>query len=283
MDHGMRCTYLAAAFCAAWAVTSIANEQLCTAVSKLLPLPGVPEASGVAASRRTPGNVWVHNDAGEPTLFAFDASGKAQGQVRISGVTLTDWEDLAAGSCREGSCLYVADIGDNHHQRKQIAVYRLVEPRIGDTTIASAESWAAAYPDGARDAEALFVLPSGQMFVVSKERPAATALYRFPLSTPGGGIGRLEKVSNLPLDHVTGASASPDGNWVALRTHHELVFYRSADLVSGANSEPRRFDLTPLGEPQGEGVAFGADGLIYLSGEGGGAGGTLVTLRCTLR
>jgi hypothetical protein len=283
MENNMRCTYLAAAFVAAWAVTAVAAEPLCTAAGKLLRLPGVPEASGVAASRRTPGTLWLHNDSGEPTLFAFDVSGRPQGRVSISGATTTDWEDLAVGACREGSCLYVADIGDNHHQRKQITVYRVVEPRVGDATVAPVESWVASYPDGARDAEALFVIPSGQMFIVSKAQPMATALYRFASASPGATAGRLAKVSNLPLDHVTGASTSPDGNWVALRTNKELVFYRTTDLVSGAGGEPRRFDLKALGEPQGEGVAFGADGLVYLAGEGGGAGGTLVTLRCSLR
>lgn len=36
-------------------------------------------------------------------------------------------------------------------------------------------------------------------------------------------------------------------------------------------------------EPQGEGVAVGADGLVYLVGEGGGGSGTLATPLWTLR
>ncbi|MBI3050441.1 MAG: hypothetical protein HYY76_19275 [Acidobacteria bacterium] len=55
------------------------------------------------------------------------------------------------------------------------------------------------------------------------------------------------------------------------------------ELAGGAGARPLRVDLGALGEPQGEGVTIGAGGLVYLVGEGGGRGGTLATLRCTLR
>jgi hypothetical protein len=90
-------------------------------------------------------------------------------------------------------------------------------------------------------------------------------------------------VTKLPFNRVTGAGASPDGNSVAVRTNRELFLYRTQELVGGSNAQPRRFDLTTVREPQGEGVAMAADGVIYLAGEGGGGGGTLATIRCTVR
>jgi hypothetical protein len=257
-----------------------AQTPLCTVTAPVSSLAGVGEASGVAASRRTPGILWSHNDSGPASLFAFDNAGNAKGRVEVTGVSVDDWEDLAVGACPEGSCLYIADIGDNNRVRREITIYRVPEPRADDKATAQAQTWTMTYPDRAHDAEALFATSSGQLFLVSKEDPRTTALYRVP--SPGGSGGRLQVVAQLPLDHVTGASASSDGNWIALRTNTELLFYPAADLIAGKNVQPRRFDLKPVKERQGEGVAFGPDGVIYLVGEGG-RNGTLATIRCALR
>jgi hypothetical protein len=259
-----------------------AQPTLCTVTSGVSPLTGAREASGIAVSRRTSGIIWSHNDSGAANLFAFDESGNIKGRVEVTGAAVGDWEDLAVGPCRDGSCLYVADIGDNNRSRRQLTIYRIPEPRPDDKTVQPAEAWTVTYPDGAHDAEALFVMPNGQMFLVSKENARSTALYRVP-EPAGGSTGRLQPISQLPLDRVTGASASSDGNWVALRTNTEVVFYPAAELLAGKNPQPRRFDLRPLKEPQGEGVAFGSDGLIYLVGEGTGQSGTLAAIKCTLR
>lgn len=258
-----------------------AQQPLCSVTTGVVRLPGVEEASGVAASHRTPGIIWSHNDSGGPDLFAFDQSGHARGRVQVTGASVTDWEDLAAGPCREGWCLYIADIGDNNHVRPNIVIYRVPEPRSGDKVAEPAETWVAAYPDGPRDAEALFVTSTGQLFLVSKANADRTVLYRVPMSD-AGSVGRLEYVAQLPLERVTGADASPDGRWVALRTYTELLLYQTGELVTGKTAQPRRFDLRPLNERQGEGVAFGPDGLVYLVGEGGRSG-TLATVRCSLR
>ena len=200
----------------------------------------------------------------------------------MTGAAVADWEDLAAGPCPAGSCLYVADIGDNNRARRQITIYRVPEPRPDDEATPPAEVWTATYPDRARDAEALLVTPQGEVFLVTKENPRTTALYRVPRAA-AGSVVRLELVSSLSLDRVTGGSVSADGNWAALRTNTTLLLYPAADLLAGKSPQPRQFDLRALNEPQGEGVAFGQDGLVFLVGEGGGASGTLAAVRCSLR
>jgi hypothetical protein len=55
------------------------------------------EASGFAASRRTPELLWVHNDRGSrPVLYAVSPDGTLRGVVRVTGAAATDWEDLAS-------------------------------------------------------------------------------------------------------------------------------------------------------------------------------------------
>ena len=257
------------------------SNSVCTPDSKRVALRAVPEASGVAASRRTPGLLWSMNDSGEPMLFAFDASGAMKARVRVTGAKTDDWEDLASAQCPQGSCLYIADVGDNRESRRTITLYRVPEPRTEDQATAPAETFTASYPDGAHDAEAVFLDSSARAYVVTKAKSHETAVYRWP-QLREGATGMLERLTNLPLDHVTGADASPDGSWVALRTNRELDFYRMRELLARSGSQPIRVDLARLNEPQGEGVAFGSAGRVYLTGEGGESGGTLVSMKCTL-
>ena len=69
---------------------------------------------------------------------------------------------------------------------------------------------------------------------------------------------------------VTDGAVSPDGQWTALRTKSSLAFYRTSELLAGRWREARRVSLTPLNEPQGEGVALGPDFTVFVGGEGGG-------------
>ena len=45
--------------------------------------------------------------------------------VRVAGARVQDWEDVAAGPCPGGNCLYVADIGDNRRVRDSVEVLRV--------------------------------------------------------------------------------------------------------------------------------------------------------------
>ena len=253
-------------------------------------LQALPEASGIAASRRNPGVLWAHNDSGEPVVFALDEKGSVIGRVRVSGAKVEDWEDIAVGPCSQGSCLYVADIGDNDTARNQITIYRAPEPSPRDAGTASVEAIHAEYPDGAHDAEALFVTPDADLFVITKGDPGPVAIYRFPRPLRAGARLRLERVAmraavrDVPSeDRPTAADATQDGQWVAVRTTHWVAFYRTADLTSGRWRESFRIDVSVLKERRGEGIALAGNGAVFLVGEGGlgSDAGTFGRLACT--
>ena len=61
-----------------------------------------------------------------------------------------------------------------------------------------------------------------------------------------------------------------------------MLFYRTADLAAGRLQAAQRFDVRKLDEPQGEGVALGDDGTVYLTGEGGGRVGSFGQIACAL-
>ena len=268
---------LAAGLDRAAASAQRADATPCVAASAAKPLPDLREASGVALSRRTPGLLWSHNDSGQPLLYAVDAAtGTVRGRVRVANATVEDWEDVSLATCPGGTCLYIADIGDNRLARRSITIYRIPEPQPQDADSTGAEVFTAVYPDGPHDAEALFVA-ADDVYIVTKD--VATAVYRLPKPLRPGANMTLERIAALPLKHVTDAETSVDGKWVAIRTNQEIGFYRTADIVHGA-PQAITVSVRALKEPQGEGVAL--DGQkVYLTGEGSRAG-TLNVLRCTL-
>ena len=166
----------------------------CRADGPVATIQELPEASGIAVSRIVPGRLWSHNDSGQPVLFALDARGSVTGRLRLSGVGVEDWEALAVGPCPAGSCLYVADIGDNDAERKRITIYRFQEPSRAEASVAVKDVFHATYPDGAHDAEALLVTPAGGLLIVTKGDTGAVALYRFPDELRPGATHQLERV-----------------------------------------------------------------------------------------
>lgn len=237
----------------------------------------LPETSGLAVSRRTPGVIWSHNDSGHQSiLFALDSSGVLRGRVRVP-IRTRDWEDVSAARCPAGDCLYIADIGDNSRSRRRIMIYRVAEPAPTDAATGSPEVFTARYADGPHNAEAMFAL-GADLFIITRDRVGA--VYRAHPATANELV--FTRVGQLGLEAVTDAEASPDGRTVVVRTTHEAVLYRAADLV-GANNEPyARIPLDGLKEPQGEGVALDANGILYLSSEGHpwNRAGRLLTLQC---
>lgn len=255
-------------------------------------LPGaLKESSGLAQGRLNPGLFWSHNDAGNaPVIYGVSSEGSLGATVRIQGATLEDWEDIEAGRCGGTNCLFVGDIGDNSANRGTITIYRVEEPVAGAAS-AAATALTARYPEGPRDAEAMFIL-SDDIYIVTKGREGPIELFRFPRARGQGGTATLERVRELwPApkeadDRVTSASASPDGRWVGIRTYRKLYIYPAGSLTSATGSipEPIVMDLSSLGEKGGEGLALANDGTVFLSSEAGGkkAPARLSRLKCVL-
>jgi hypothetical protein len=276
----------ALACCASPAFADAGSQSAaaCKSSSEPASLTDLPEASGLA--RSSSGLLWSLNDSGAPVIFAIDASGKPAGRLTIDGARVEDWEAIAAGSCSSGTCLYIADIGDNDAKRKSITVYRIAEPAKPAGSV-KAEAFHASYPDGAHDAEALLVAPDGALFIVTKGETGPIAVYTFPQQLSKEPM-RLERVGKEiaaksgPTERVTDGAISADGRVVMLRTRNTLTFYRGPEFLRGDLQVISTSNLTALGEPQGEGVAFGAGDVVYVASEGGGkkAPGRLGVLSC---
>lgn len=253
---------------------SIAAAPTCEVVPGSVELPEeIRESSGLARGRTRADVLWTHNDGNRTELLGLGADGAVVARVHVDGITLEDWEDLGAGPCDSGNCLYLSDTGDNSGDRSSVTVYRIAEPAAGATSAGGAIGMQARYPDGRWDTEAIFVTADARVYLVTKGREGPVALYRFPSSSPASGMVVLERVRELfpasPAadDRITGAGISPDGRWVGIRSNSSIYFYPAAALLSGGPAPPTVIDLRPLGEPQGEALTIDPDGTVWLTSE----------------
>ena len=248
------------------------------------------ETSGVAFGPRGSALWWTHND-GSSRLFAVDSTGATLASVPLRA-RLRDWEDISATACEaHGRCLYVADTGDNAERRPagDIQILRLAEPTLplGGEPLET-ERFPVRLPDGARDIEAMFVLPGERVHLVTKGRGDPITVYAYPPPLRGDTV-TLREVQRLtsgpqPLaNQVTAAGATPDGSRIAIRTYQSMAFY-TMEGDSLVAVEHGFVNLRSLREAQGEGLALGSDGEVALTSEGGplGTPPSMSRLRCTL-
>ena len=236
----------------------------------------LPELSGLAASRVHPGMLYTHNDSGDSAhFFAMDESGTLKAELRLDGASALDWEDIAVGPCPSGSCVYVADIGDNAAVRDEYTIYRVPEPQVmpsgGGAVSAGYDRLTFVYPDnnGSYNSEALLVHPqTGRIFVIVKMggRPA---VYEMPQPLTPGQRTTLTASATLQLPAsdsiVTGADFHPCGDRMLVRTTESLY-----ELSAPGKPVEALFAATPVevpvaSEPQGEAVTYSLDGRRYFT------------------
>lgn len=214
----------------------------------------------------------------EVTVHRLD-DGCAIVDTRTAEVDPFDAEDLARGP---DGALWVADTGDNELSRDTVAV--VVLGGRGDDS-GEARLHRLSYPDGPHDAEALLVDADGVPFVITKEAGRPAGVYR-PAGPPQGtGPTPMQRVAQVSLPAsdteggpigglgtrtVTGAAMSADGAVVALRTYTDAWLFPvpDGDLAAALAGAPARVPLP--GEPQGEAVAFQADGTLLSASESRG-------------
>ena len=249
----------------------------------------IPEASGLAVSRRNPGVLWMLDDGpGTVGVWAVRTDGDMLGFVEIAELDGVDTEGLAVAGCAAGeaaSCLYVGDIGDNSRARRSVSVYRIPEPDLGSGLPVSAVPATRAelrYPEGPENAEALLVT-DGVPYVVTKapfdseqQHTGATRLF----GAAGFADGQLEDLGVIPIppasrsllgpivgEVVTGGTASetPLPPRVLLRTYDHVLEYRASGS-DGHLSDLPRWEARELASPvlpQSEAIAYAADGCSW--------------------
>ncbi len=250
--------------------------------------PRLTEASGLAFGHRSPSVLYLHNDSGDSArFFAVDAvTGRTRAVCDVPGARNVDWEDLGTAPDRRGvASVWLADIGDNDSQRPEIAIYRVDEPVIGaapEIVTAAPDRWRLRYPDGPHDAESMIVDPvRHRLYLVTKSLFGHSEVFSVPPSPDPQRVQPMTKIASLSFGltgtpggpnivgqlTATGASMSPDGAVLAIRTYTDAYLWpvTGGDLALALRQAPVRLPLPA--QPQGEAVAVG-NGFLLIGSEG---------------
>jgi len=229
--------------------------------------PALTEISGLAVSRQQVNIIWVHNDSGNRNiLWGLDSkTSKLVGSVRVTGAANRDWEDIAIGPgpVKGISCIYIADIGDNHKKRQIKEIYRFPEPDLKATNLRSSTAKKILdvirfkYPDGIHNAEALLLDPETKDLYVITKTNASAAVYCLKYPQSLDKINVALKITELDIPYVTGGSISPDGNRILLKNYFTLFLWersKNESLAQIFKKTPVQIKYIP--EPQGEAVGW---------------------------
>lgn len=244
-------------------------------------LSGVPETSGIVASRTHAGIFWAHNDSGNPEeLYAIDETAGIVATFTITGADNQDWEDITLLVRAGTDAIYIGDHGDNLARTSDgadssrpgyVRLYRIDEPdpSAGDASVAATEI-RLAYPDGPHDCEGSFVdSATGDLYLFSKVDSGTAALYvaRAPLAEPGPTM--MERLADVDMASITAADLSGDGARLVIRNYAQIrVFEVSGTFAEAVATTPLR---PGFGSPA-EAIAFGAGSWdLYTIAEGDGA------------
>ncbi len=212
-------------------------------------------------SRSMAGNLWVHQDSGNPAEIALlGHDGKIKGKLSVPNAQNLDWEDMGIGPGPQGNTnyLYLADIGDNNAQYATRTIYRFPEPASLSTSIQAVERINFRYPDGPRDAEAVLVDPQTRDIYIISKPEQRVRLYRLKYPQNIAEVTTAEALGELPLSVVTGATISTDGTEILIRTYTNVLYFKrqanqplpDAIQLQSGRALPYRL------EPQGEAVCF---------------------------
>ncbi len=269
----------------------------------------IDEASGLAVSSQFPGRLYHVNDSGDSGRFyVTDTRGAGVRVIDVAGFDPVDTEDLALGPCGsvDGSCLFIADIGDNARVRDTLRIVRVPERERFESPAAALDTIRVRYPDGARDAESIALHPGGDLFIVSKggrtALPAASpsTIYRLPAEAwvhADGGVHAMERLGEIDFNAIGGDAfsgslptafdISGDGRrFIVLTYVNAFEFYIDLSLGAMPSTEElepgvdfREIRLFPL--RQQESIAYLGPNAFLYDTEASGGEAPIMRVRCT--
>ncbi len=234
----------------------------------------LPETSGLTLWNNY---IWTHNDNNDTNLYALDTlNGNIISTAVLSGVTNTDWEEIA----QDSNFVYVGDFGNNANgNRTNLKIYRINKASIlNNSPVIDTISFTYAdqiifTPSGPNntdfDCEA-FIVGTDSIYLFTKQWVNnGTVVYSLP-KIPGAHVAQPVHSFNVQ-GLITGATYLQDKQIVVLCGYSGLLqpfVYLLYDFYNNNffDGNKRKVNVT-LPFHQMEGIAS-ADGLkYYLSNE----------------
>ncbi len=293
--------------------TEFTRTQCGTAFKDVL-----PEISGLACSRTTPGYLWAHGDentGSNKKIIAINPNAQSKNDELVMTVNISgdpgrdDWEDIATGVYNNTNYVFVGAFGDNELDfNDQYYIYYFEEPAITSGTQNVTVNYIRfGYPDNkAHNTETLMYDNVEQMFyIVDKVKSGICHLYKLPFSTTyGTGVQRLTEVCALgngsKFKEANGGDITPDGQWMAIKNEKYILLWErqgAESLSATAQRNPVQV-MAYQKEEQGESLAWFNDSIFYTTsdskkdtpiykyvraGESGSVDPTPVTVDSTLK
>jgi hypothetical protein len=215
------------------------------------------------------------NDGGNgPKLFFLNLSGTLIHTVEVANATNIDWEDITTDGA---GTLFIADIGNNDNDRKNLCIYKINEVNLLAKTKVKAEKLAFSYPDQSSfppekkdrrfDAEALvYYKDSLYIFTKCRAKPYDGISNCYALaSNKTNQIAKKENDFKLGGTHwyqtsVTGACVQ--NNKLYLITYSKVFCY-----IINAKSVTQLSKNAHANYTQKEAIAVSKSGVIYMTDE----------------
>ncbi len=238
------------------------------------------EISGIAASGIFKDMYYVHNDSGDTSrFFMISPDGKLHHTIyyKWDSNNYNDCEDIAVGPgpTKGKSYIYLADIGDNGHERKQVVIHRFEEKRswAKDSVLhTDATNLYLKYPDGPADAETLMLDPIEKLLYIVSKRGDSVKVYTTPLNYRNNDTVMMTLRCKLffegtkPFKWITGGDISRDGSQIVLKSYEKVYYWRRKhnEHVWEIMQKPPE-ELNYQVEKQGEAIGFTTDGKGYFT------------------
>ena len=206
----------------------------------------LPEISGIACSRVTPGYIWMESDDYTRVVATNEKGSQKYMQINFPnlknlGIRRYDWEDMSGGVYNGTHYLFIGAFGDNEEVDDFYTIIYFEEPAItegGSISIDPAQIQYV-YPDGkSHNCEALMYDNREQMiYIITKVYYNVCQVFSLPFRLDyGDEVQTLTYVCDLGVRSdlgegsnpskgfhlVTGADISPDGKYILIKNHNNI-------------------------------------------------------------
>lgn len=220
--------------------------------------PALTETSGLVYDK---GYLITHNDSGDtPTLYLMDPLGKIVDNKTYSNMKAVDWEDIT----KDNTHLFIADIGNNHGNRKDLTIYKIALKDVNNSTAAvtaihfsypDQTSFTKGNQDHSFDAESIVAIDD-YLYVFSKDwKNQITVVYQLKKDEEHQ---IAKKITSYPVNGlITGATFDGKDTIMLCGYQSDLTpFVYQIDYQDGIFTFDHKEELPIVGGAQVEGITY---------------------------